>query len=141
MLKGSLWRQHAELLGLPIFELLFCGHSASPGGPQGLHRLAQPLRGEALSVPLPSGLAFMLSFCSCSLLPWAQQSSVTSPLPAITHPGHISGSRDISGLWPRGGRQWCLSPCQGGRHTTKIYAPVFLVPAFPRLPPRPLLPH
>lgn len=42
--------------------------------------------------PLPPGLALVLSFCSRSLVPWALQSSLTSPLPAITHPGHISGA-------------------------------------------------
>lgn len=103
MFKGSLWKWHAELLGFPIFRLLFEEHSLSPRGyTQQCPRLAQPLSGEALShiftfVPgiYPEPLL--------ALIPWALQSSVDSHPLAIAHPGHISRSHDISGFGLREG--------------------------------------
>lgn len=43
--------------------------------------------------------------------------------------------REYLWCWHREGKEWALSPCQGGCHATRIYAPALLVPAFPRFLP------
>lgn len=111
-----------------------------PGGAQGLPRLAQPLRGEVL----PCVFTFMPGIyaeCLLALVPWALQSGMAPSLPAITHPGHISGSRDISGFGLGEGDSGACLLAKEDVTPPKFMHAFSLYPLFPGYLPAHYYPH
>lgn len=131
MFKGSLLKRRAEFLGLPIFELLFWGHSASPVGTQGLPRLAQPLRGEALPCTFTSrpGTYPELLLALAHSLGAAEQ-------PDFSPSSHHSSwphlwSRDISGFGLGEGDSGACLLAKEDVTPPKFMHPFSLYPLFP----------